>query len=304
VLTSLADPYALSWFSRFEALTPEQRQTWTLAAVNKITPLLTMPAVRRMVGQRDTVRFRQVFDRQGSVVLIGLNYAELHSSSFILGSLLVSAIIQAVFSRVDVPEGDASRPPICLIIDEFEHLVSPDFAELVQESRRFGMFASLSHQNLSQLPDKLSDLLLNNIHVRVAYQTGSSDAARISREVGGDLGKEVAARLLTLPVGQAYVIEKGGSTRLVRFADSPDPNADREALSELRHISAETFARPSEEVDAELLGRLANNPEPVPAKRKRSQPTPKVAEPDATYEVRPRKVRGPGCQEENDATSD
>lgn len=306
VLKSLNDPYAELWFMRYAALSSEQQQSLIQASLNKIEPLLTMPSIRRMIGQRDTVDFRRLLDTPGCVILIALNSNELHSAASMLGSLIVSAIIQAVFSRIDVPEGEKSRPPIGLIIDEFENFVGPDFASIIQEGRRFGLYSVLSHQTLGQTGE-MSDLLLNAVHLRVAFQTGYSDAVRISKETSGEFRKEVADRLLTLPVGQAFLIEKGATTRLIQAANSNASVVSPEMISALEDLSAANYAKPAYLVDKEikerLISRAKGNSESAlskPNKRMTSRPA-KTPEANTVYEVRPRKVKTMTSKEDDNA---
>jgi hypothetical protein len=308
VIRSLDDPYALSWFDRYEALSPEQQQTLTRSVLNKLAPMLSMPAARRSLSARGTVNFRKVIDTPGSAILVALNYAELHSAAPMLGKLIVSAITQALFSRADVPEGEATRPPVCVLMDEFEHLVGPQFAEPFAEQRRFGGFSCLSHQVIGQVGD-LSDMMLSAIHLHIAFQNGYSEAARISREVPPELRRLVAGRILTLPVGRAFISERGGRTRLVQAANSPDPSVPAEDVAALSAISAETYARPAAEVDAELMARFAGRPDAAAAAaghpgKGRKPRTPKAPEPNAVYEVRPRKVRPIVPKEDADEATD
>lgn len=293
VLSYLADPYVQDWFDRYEHVSAEQQQALSSAALNKLTPLLAMPQVRRMFGQRETVPFRTIIDTPGSIVLIGLNVSALHHAACLTGSLLVSSIIQAALSRVDVPEGDITRPPVALIIDEFENVANPEFAEVIQEGRRFGIFACLSHQNISQLPPYLTDLVATNSHLHLAYQTGASDAARIAKEVGGDDEKTIRSRLLKLPVGQAFLIERGGDTRLVNMIDTKIPAKNPNATA----CDAGSDSVSAKDIDAEIASRLtqfAFPPKSAESRRstKAGKPVPdKKPEEGATYEIRPKSVR-------------
>lgn len=233
VIGRVTDPYVCSFFGRYDALGSERQQTWRLPVLNKVTPLLGLSRLRRILGAGNPLDLRQLIDRPGIVLLIALAVDQLHEAAHLLGGLILSSLQLAVMSRVNKPE--AERRPFSLYVDEFETMATPSFAALIAEGRRFGLSLTLCHQNLSQLPLLLRNAVRNNAHLQFFFQTGSTDAGELSREVVG-LGDSQAIRkvLMSLPVGQALLLRRGLDAIRVRVEMSPEPRAQPERVANLR----------------------------------------------------------------------
>ncbi|HVT12580.1 MAG TPA: type IV secretion system DNA-binding domain-containing protein [Fimbriimonadaceae bacterium] len=261
VLSRCRDPYVLSFFARYDALSADRQSTWLLPVLNKITPLLSSPAVRSFLSQEQTVDLRRLMDTPGQVVLISLAVDRLHSAAYLLGGLLVSTIQSAAMARVDQPE--QKRNPVNLYIDEFETMASPSFEAIIAEGRRFGLSLTLSHQNLSQVPAGLRQVLRNNVHTQLLFQTGALDAGELASEITGLGGKEEARTILmTQAIGQAILIRRGQPAVRIRTLPITDPVVSREAGSALKEA---TKPKPAPEAKPETV----SSPEPNPTKEVR-----------------------------------
>ena len=255
VMAHVSDSRVRSFFGRYDALSTSNQATWSLAVLNKITPLLSIPALRLMFGQRQTFSFRTLLDQQpGMIVLVSLAVDQLHEAARLTGGLLVSSFQTAIMSRVDQPE--AKRVPVNLYIDEFESMASDRFEAIVAEGRRFGLGLTLSHQNINQLSSNLRHVLRNNVHTQIYFQTGALDAADLAKEISGEQSSdEVRATLMSQSVGQAYLVRRGQQSARLQVLHSPDPRVGQERVLEMREASYATYARPKSEVEAELSER-------------------------------------------------
>lgn len=303
VLAGVTDSQVRAFFSRYDRLSEEKQVGWRLPVLNKVTPLLALPQLRRAFGQRQALDFRALLDRTpGQAILISLSVDRLHGAAHLAGGLLVSALQTAIMARVDQPE--AERVPFHLYLDEFEALAAgttaiDQFQSLVQEGRRFGCGLCLSHQNLSQLPGGLRQTLLNNVHTQLYFQTGAGDAADLAREiVGTQTPEEVRQTLMTQSVGEAYLVRRGQPGARVRVPFSPDPPADLARVQALRDAALRRWGRPVAEVDRELEERLRlTSAEASSPKTPSTRPAAGTAESEsvtpegANYEVRHVPVR-------------
>lgn len=254
VLHSVTDSRVRSFFERFQALSPANQMTWSLAVLNKITPLLSVPSLRLTFGQRKSFSFRHLMDHQpGMIVLVSLAVDRLHDAARLAGGLLVSGFQTAIMSRADIPERD--RVLAHLYVDEFECMASDRFEAIIAEGRRFGLGLTLSHQNISQLSTGLRNVLRNNVHTQIYFQTGALDAAELTKEIGGDNNEEVRATLISQGVGQAYLVRRGQPSVRFQAYLSPDPRVSVERVQALREASYATYARVRSEVEAEIAER-------------------------------------------------
>ncbi|BCM94146.1 hypothetical protein IAD21_06049 [Abditibacteriota bacterium] len=254
VMEGVSDTRVRSFFERFEALSAANQTAWTLAVLNKISPLLSIPALRLMFGQRQSFSFRTLMDNEpGMIVLVSLAVDRLHDAARLAGGLLVSSFQSAIMSRVDVPE--KARVPFDLYIDEFECMANDRFEAIVAEGRRFGLGLTLSHQNISQLSTGLRNVLRNNVHTQVYFQTGALDAAELAREIGSDNPEDVKATLISQGVGEAFLVRRGQPSVRIKVHHAPDPPVKLDQVRALRRASAATYAKPRAEVERELAER-------------------------------------------------
>ena len=255
VLEGVTDSHVRNFFERFEALSAANKLSWTLSVLNKITPLLASPQLRLTFGQKEGFSFGALLDREpGMVILISLAVDRLHAAAHLTGGMLVSAFQSAMMARVDQKESE--RVPAFLYVDEFEMMASERFQEIVAEGRRFGVGLCLSHQNLSQLSPGLRNVLRNNVHTQLYFQTGAVDAADLCKEISGGASKDEVRRvLIAQSVGEAYLVRRGEDSLRIRTLHSPDPNVDAAAVSAIRAASLATYARPRAEVERELAER-------------------------------------------------
>ncbi len=264
VMASVTDSRVRSFFERLEGLSSANKTTWTLAVLNKITPLLSVPSMRLTFGQQRSFSFRHLMDNQpGMIVLISLAVDRLHDAARLAGGLLVSGFQNAIMSRADVPERD--RVPAHLYVDEFESMASDRFEAIVAEGRRFGLGLTLSHQNISQLSTGLRNVLRNNVHTQIYFQTGALDAAELVKEIGGEDKEDIRSTLISQGVGQAYLIRRGQPSVRVQAAHCPDPRVSAAKVAEVRAASLATYARPRSEVEAEIAERERSYSAPTPS---------------------------------------
>ena len=264
----VSDSRVRSFFDRFESLSPANKMTWTLAVLNKITPLLSVPSMRLTFGQQHSFSFRHLMDNQpGMIVLISLAVDRLHDAARLAGGLLVSGFQSAIMSRADVPE--RNRVPAHLYVDEFECMASDRFEAIVAEGRRFGLGLTLSHQNISQLSTGLRNVLRNNVHTQIYFQTGALDAAELVKEIGAEDKDAVRQTLISQGVGQAYLIRRGQPSVRVQASLCPDPRVSAAKVAAVKAASFATYARRRSEVETEIAEReraySAPNPSPSAA---------------------------------------
>jgi hypothetical protein len=233
VIIRCPDEHVRSFFERYGRFTSERQQTWSLPVLNKVTPLLSIPQLRRMLGSPEGFNWNEWLDQPGGLVLIALAAHRFHSASHLIGGLLVSSLQSAIMARANLPEG--KRNPVTLYVDEFETMATPSFATIIAEGRRFGLSLVLAHQNLSQLDTGLRSCVRNNVFAQVLFQAGASDASELAGDVFGCGPKEtVRQALVSQKVGEAFVARRGEATVQVATIYSPDPKIDPKIASDLK----------------------------------------------------------------------
>ena len=302
ILKRVSDSHTLAYFRRYDALSPDKQASLYGAVLNKITPLLAHPHLRRVFGQaRQAFDLGALFDRapgNGAVVLVALAADRLHGAANLVGGLLVSMIENQVMARADRPEH--KRFPVHLYLDEFQNLVtvSDRFESIVGEGRRFGLGLILSHQNLAQLPVSLRATIRNNVATQLLFATGAGDAADLSADVVSDAygaPGEVKRVLVTQGVGEAFLVRRGHEAVRIRVPHAPDPPRDtalEARAAALREGSLQAYGRAAAEVERELnererylLGLEAGTPAPYPARPNTGPRGGRVAAPPMTAQT-------------------
>ncbi len=126
---------------------------------NKLGAFLAHPIIRKAVcAPEQPLRFRRLMD-EGQMVIINLAKGQIgNDNANVLGGLLVSNIMNAAFTRHDTPETE--RRPFFLYIDEFHSFTTTAFADMLSESRKYGLGLFLSHQHCSQIEQPVFEAVM------------------------------------------------------------------------------------------------------------------------------------------------
>lgn len=180
VTAQLVHPIARDYFTRFEALSDRARLTWCEPVLNKVNALLANDHVRQLLAAPESsFNLREVMD-SGKILLVKLDKGRLKDGADLLGSLLLSKIQLAVFSRSDMPAW--GRRPFYLYVDEFQNFATASFGVLLSEARKYGLSLVLAHQTLAQVPTELQSLILGNTGIQVVFRVNRRDAERLAKE--------------------------------------------------------------------------------------------------------------------------
>ncbi|HZR82569.1 MAG TPA: TraM recognition domain-containing protein [Candidatus Binatia bacterium] len=184
---------------RAEAIAPIQ---------NKVGAFLSNPLLYGILnGRREGLDLRHVMD-EGKILLVNLAKGKIgEDTANLLGSLLVSSIGNAAFSRADTTERE--RRPFWVYLDEFQNFTTLSLANMLSELRKYRVGLVLAHQYLSQLAPEIRDAIIGNVGTIISFRIGLADAEIIAREFypeisEGDLvylpNHEIYLKLMTLGV--------------------------------------------------------------------------------------------------------
>ena len=188
------------WKREFEPY-PARLKAEAIAPIqNKLGALLADPMLYRLlVSPPVDLHFRQLMD-EGRVLVVNLSKGEIgEDSALVLGSLIVSTIGLAAFSRGDMPEAD--RRPFFLYADEFQSFTTLSVASMLSELRKYGLGMTLAHQYLHQLEPEILHAVLGNAGSLIAFRVGAEDAPVLARELAPPFGE---ADLTNLPNYRFY----------------------------------------------------------------------------------------------------
>jgi hypothetical protein len=196
ILEKVKHPICRQYFQRFNSLRQGLRDEWAESTLNKVNAFLSHDLIRQVfVSVKSSFNLREIMDNK-KILLVKLDRGRLKESGELLGSLLLSKIQMAAFSRTDMPESE--RVPFYLYIDEFQNFATENFIETLSEARKYRFSLVLAHQNLAQLPMKLQASIMANCSIQSYF--------RISRSDASVLAKEALTSIYTQPPGwEAYI---------------------------------------------------------------------------------------------------
>jgi hypothetical protein len=177
------------WKQEFEPY-PARLKAEAIAPIqNKLGALLADPMLYRLLVEPPVdLHFRKLMD-EGAVLLVNLSKGEIgEDSALVLGSLIVSTIGLAAFSRAGVPE--AERPPFFLYADEFQSFTTLSIASMLSELRKYGLGMTLAHQYLNQLEPEILHAVLGNAGSLLTFRVGAEDAPLLAREMQPRFGEQ------------------------------------------------------------------------------------------------------------------
>ncbi len=148
---------------------------------NKLGALLSDPTLYRILVKPEIdLRFRSLMD-EGKVLLVNVAKGRLgEDSALILGSLVVSTLGLAAFSRAERPLNE--RKPFFVYLDEFQNFTTLMLANMMSELRKYGVGLTLAHQHLHQLEPDIRHAVLGNAATLISFRVGAEDAGFLARE--------------------------------------------------------------------------------------------------------------------------
>jgi hypothetical protein len=167
------------WRSEFEAYPPRLKAEACAPIQNKMGALLADPTLHRiLVEPEEPIRFRQVLD-EGTVLVINTARGQVgYETSLLIGSLALSMLGLAAFSRADTQE----RRPYFVYLDEFHNFTTLMLANMMAELRKYGVGLILAHQYLFQLSPEIRHAVLGNAGTILSFRVGAEDAGFLARE--------------------------------------------------------------------------------------------------------------------------
>ena len=181
LLQKVGSEMVLDDWRTFEASNVNQKQSLIEGAANRLRKFLRNEIIRNVIGQRQSsLDFSSVMD-EGKVVLINLNGLDRISpdNAQLLGIMIVNEIFRC--AKLRNPR-DTKKKPFFFYIDEFANFVTRDIARSLEETRKFGLFLTLSHQHLMQLyteDEYLYSSVMTNCQNKIVFGGLSHDDAQL-----------------------------------------------------------------------------------------------------------------------------
>lgn len=249
VLRHVEDPGVRHfWLREYANYKPDFRQQVIAPVQNKVGEFLVTPLVRNIVGQRRNLfQLRRVMD-DGKILIVNLAKGLLGEDvSSLLGSMMLTRLMLAAFSRGDMPERE--RRPFFLFVDEFASFgATSTLTNLLSESRKYKLSVTLVGQYLEQMPHELRSAVFGNVGTIVSFRASAEDAGYLAREFTPAFREE---DFVNLPNHHIYVRLCFQGVAVAPFSGTtlpPQPTAGSHREAVIEH-SRRRYARPRHVVE-------------------------------------------------------
>lgn len=238
------------WWQLVEAQhsTVERRTAFFEPILQRLWQVNGRRELRNVVGQSESSFNLREAVAGNKIVLV--NLAGLGDQvKNLLGSVIIDLFWDAIKSR-------AARRPYALFLDEYQNL--PIFsldsgAQMLREGRAFNLCTVLGTQGLTELNPRLAETVMLNCRNKFSFQTDSSNARAIVREMGRNITEEDILSLGRYEVVARLMGTDGVSPPMtLRMCPPPKPLGSAHMV---RLFSRQTYGREVATVEAAIRAR-------------------------------------------------
>ncbi|EKE27612.1 MAG: hypothetical protein ACD_3C00188G0028 [uncultured bacterium (gcode 4)] len=163
------------WTNEFAWWSQQFNTEAIMPILNKVWQLLSIDMIKNIFASKENkLDFREMMD-EGKILLIKLPKGKLQEEiMWFLWAMMITKIFQAAMSRQS--EWKDQRRPFYLYVDEFQNFATETFNEILSEARKYGLWLTVAHQFIRQIPQKISEALFWNVWTIVSFRISPEDA--------------------------------------------------------------------------------------------------------------------------------
>lgn len=169
-------------WDELQGLKPKDFRSEVLSAKNRLFRLLTSKTLSRFLNASGANLSLADIIENGKVLLVNLAPSDYLSAenAKVFGALLVNEFFEVARRRV--PKYGQELKPYFLYLDEFQTFVSLDITKMLDQVRKYKLFAVLAHQRFGQMGKDLCDAVLANCRIKAVFGGLPAESARMMAE--------------------------------------------------------------------------------------------------------------------------
>jgi type IV secretory pathway TraG/TraD family ATPase VirD4 len=252
VIPKLTNPQLKDfWEKEFEKYSVWMRTEAISPIQNKVGQFLSTPMLRNIFAQeKSAFDVREILD-QGKILIVNLAKGKIgEDMCALIGSLVTTSIELAALSRADTPEH--KRRPFFLYIDEIQSFITLSLADMLSESRKYGLSLILTHQYLNQLDEKIQHSIFGNTGTFISFRLGHLDAILMAKEFFPVFDVCDLINLSNYHIYLKLMID-GVTSKPFSAVTLPPPQHLENYKDAIIATSRKTYAKPKSEVEKEFL---------------------------------------------------
>lgn len=200
----------------FEKLGERQQLDHVLPILRTFSALSVKNSFANIFGQSENNINISEFVKQGRIVLIKLPAFGVDSATHnFIGSMMIPLVLNALSTN-----NSKEKRTSYLIFDEFQNYSTDLFADLLADSRKFGLYSIVANQFLEQLSPKVMQGVMINTQTKFVGRLDPKSSAEVMRFVAGnnrDIVPEQAAALNNNEYWGNYLKEDMSSSGPFKF---------------------------------------------------------------------------------------
>lgn len=269
-LTFVTDPLVRQFWEKEMAQTTENTKSEMLGyLISKVGRFVENSMMRNIIGQpKSGFNIREIMDGQ-KILLVNLSKGKMGDiNSNLLGLILVSKILQAALSRVDMPE--QGRKDFYLYIDEFQNFITDSIATILAEARKYRLGLTIAHQYINQLVSgtnveqkegnsKVRDAVFGNVGTILAFRIGVDDSEFMQKQFAPVFSAHDLINIQNLNAYLRLLIHghpaKPFNIVIPKLYENALFEYHPEYVQLLKEHSRLAYGRPREEVEKEIMER-------------------------------------------------
>lgn len=159
---------------------PKYRAESLLPILSKLGVIMNHPAIQNtLIHPKTDISLRYMIDHK-KIVLLSLPKGQLGMDvSSLIGSLFLTSLSLAVYSRANTPEW--KRPYTSLYIDEFQNYTTGSLVSMFSEVRKYHLALTVATQYLSALRSDIRDAVLGNVGSLITFRVSFDEARVLSK---------------------------------------------------------------------------------------------------------------------------
>lgn len=254
VLMSVTDIALLDfWYKEFNAMSPQLKSEAISPIVNKVGLFQTHIHLRNIIGQEVSSFTIADVMNQKKIFIANLSKGHLgEDATTLLGSVLVTQFQSAALGRSK--QSNNTRIPFYLYIDEMHSFVTLSFADILAESRKYGLSLFLTHQYIDQLHEDIRKAILGNVGTIITFRIGATDAEILKPEFNSLFDVEDFIRLPQYAIYLKLLIDGTASEPFSAYT-LPITTERQFKKADIIKYSRKNYAKEKEDVEMLLYKR-------------------------------------------------
>ncbi len=169
------------WRNEYDGYSSKFRAMAVAPIQNKVGAFLANPVIKRILTDpEENLSLRKIMD-EGKVLLVNLSKGKIGAdASHLLGSLLLTSLGLAAYTRADIPEEE--RVAFTIMADEFQNFTNLAVMNMASELRKYRVGMILANQYLHQIDKDVREAILGNMGTFICFRIGANDAVFLEKE--------------------------------------------------------------------------------------------------------------------------